>query len=61
MNGAIAMTEGLVDKLKKEVFTGKEVTVIAAGGFAKLFEDRTKAIDHIAPHLVLEGIALVCK
>lgn len=59
MYGAIAMTEGLADKLRKEVFTDTEVTVIAAGGLAKLFEGRTKVIDHIAPHLVLEGIALV--
>ncbi len=58
MNGAVAMIEGLVVKLKKDVFETEDVIVIAAGGLSKLFEGKTDVIHHIAPSLVLEGIAL---
>jgi type III pantothenate kinase len=57
MNGALAMIEGLVVKLKKEVFGNEEVIVIAAGGLSKLFEGKTDVIHHFASTLVLEGIA----
>jgi len=58
MFGALVMIEGLVAKLCDEVFQRKEIIVIATGGLAKLFENKTKMIDHIEPNLVLEGIAI---
>ena len=58
MNGAVAMIEGLVKKLQGENFSGKEIIVVATGGLANLFENKTPVINHIAPHLVLEGIAI---
>ncbi|MFI5264270.1 MAG: type III pantothenate kinase, partial [Candidatus Kapaibacterium sp.] len=61
MNGAVAMIEGLTEKLKREVFGKEEVIVVAAGGLANLFEGRTTVINHIAPHLVLEGIAITAQ
>ena len=59
MNGAVAMIEGLVKRLKDENFRGKEIIVVATGGLSNLFENKTPIINHIAPHLVLEGIAIV--
>ncbi len=56
--GAVAMIEGLVAKLKQEVFPDQEIIVVATGGLSKLFEGRIPIIDHFAPHLVLEGIAI---
>ncbi len=58
MNGAVAMIEGLVEKLHAENFPEKEILVVATGGLAKLFENKTPFIHQIAPHLVLEGIAI---
>jgi len=58
MNGAVAMIEGLVKKLKEEIFPGEEVLVVAAGGLAKLFGEKLPVIGHVAPALVLEGIAM---
>ncbi len=59
MNGAVVMIEGLVKKLQAENFPGKEIIVVATGGLSNLFENKTHVINHIAPHLVLEGIAIV--
>jgi type III pantothenate kinase len=59
MFGALAMIEGLAQKLQTEIFPDKEVIVAATGGLATLFENRTKIITYIAPHLVLEGIAML--
>jgi len=57
MNGAIAMIEGLVQKLHQENFAGKEVIVITTGGLSEFFKGKVSMINHLAPHLVLEGIA----
>jgi type III pantothenate kinase len=57
--GAIAMIEGLIDRLRKEVFENKETIVIATGGLSKLFEGETPVINYFMPHLVLEGIAII--
>jgi type III pantothenate kinase len=57
--GAVAMIEGLVAKLHNEVYPDKEIIVVATGGLSKLFENKTQIINYIAPHLVLEGIAIV--
>ena len=59
MNGVVAMIEGLVQKLKKEVFENKEIIVVSSGGLSAVFEGQTSIINHIAPHLVLEGIAKI--
>jgi type III pantothenate kinase len=58
MFGAVAMIEGLIARLRKEVFQDKEIFVVATGGLSSLFEGKTPIIDLIAPHLVLEGIAI---
>ncbi|MEP7235749.1 MAG: type III pantothenate kinase [Ignavibacteriota bacterium] len=57
MNGTVAMSEGLTAKLRSEVFPNEEIIIVATGGWANLFEERMTFLNHIAPHLVLEGIA----
>ncbi len=55
MNGAVSMIDGLVEKLKKEVFTKKKVLVFATGGGAAEMIKRISA-DEFQEYLVLEGI-----
>ncbi len=54
--GYVAMIEGLIARLKAEV--GRPVKVIATGGLAVLFEQRTDAFDAIEPDLTLQGLAI---
>jgi type III pantothenate kinase len=59
MNGAVAMIEGLVERMRREVFGNNESIVVATGGLSQLFEGRTSVINYTSPHLVLEGIAMI--
>jgi type III pantothenate kinase len=53
--GYVAMMEGLIDRLKKEV--GRPVTVIGTGGLASLFDKRTDLFDSVEPDLTIQGLA----
>ena len=55
--GYIAMIEGLIERLKRE--TGMDVTVIATGGLADLFDKHTNAFNAIEPDLTIQGLALL--
>ncbi|PZQ62743.1 MAG: type III pantothenate kinase [Sphingomonas taxi] len=55
--GYIAMIEGLVARLKREI--GRPVKVIATGGLATLFEQHTDAFDAIEPDLTIQGLAIM--
>ena len=55
--GYVAMIEGLIARMKAEV--GRPVKVIATGGLATLFEQRTDAIDMIEHDLTLTGLAIL--
>ncbi|WP_448664371.1 type III pantothenate kinase [Sphingomonas sp. CJ20] len=55
--GYIAMIEGLVARLKAEV--GRPLKVIATGGLAVLFEERTDTFDVIEPDLTIQGLAML--
>lgn len=55
--GYIAMIEGLVSRMKAEV--GRPVTVVATGGLAVLFEERTPIFDVIEPDLTIQGLAMM--
>ena len=48
--GYVAMIEGLVDRLKREI--GRPVTVVATGGLADLFDKHTQGVrrDRARPH-----------
>ena len=55
--GYVAMMEGLVARLKAEI--GRPVKVIATGGLATLFDQRTDIFDAIEPDLTIQGLGLL--
>jgi type III pantothenate kinase len=55
--GYVAMMEGLIARLRKEV--GEEVTVIGTGGLAALFDKRTNVFDAVEPDLTIQGLSLL--
>jgi type III pantothenate kinase len=55
--GYIALIEGLIARLKSEV--GRPMKVIATGGLATLFDQRTDAFDAIEPDLTIQGLSLL--
>lgn len=52
--GCVALTDGLVAQLKRRY--APKAAVIATGGASKLIAKYAKTIDHLKPHLVLEGL-----
>jgi type III pantothenate kinase len=55
--GYVAMMEGLVARMRKEI--GRPVSVIATGGLAILFDQKTDLFDAIVPDLTIEGLAIL--
>ena len=55
--GYVAMIEGLVERLKKEI--GAPVTVVSTGGLASLFDKHTDVFDAIEPDLTIQGLSLL--
>ncbi|HET6941880.1 MAG TPA: type III pantothenate kinase [Sphingomicrobium sp.] len=55
--GYVAMMEGLVARLKKEI--GRPVKVIATGGLATLFDKQTDLFDVVEPDLTIQGLSLL--
>jgi type III pantothenate kinase len=55
--GYVAMMEGLVARLKKEI--GRPVKVIATGGLAALFDKQTDLFDAVEPDLTIQGLGLL--
>lgn len=55
--GYVAMIEGLTARIKGEL--NREVTVIATGGLATLFDKHTKVFDAIEPDLTIQGLSLL--
>ena len=55
--GYVAMLEGLVERLKREI--AEPVTVVATGGLATLFDKHTKVFDAIEPDLTIQGLSLL--
>lgn len=53
--GYVAMIEGLVERMKKEI--GGSVTVVATGGLATLFDQHADVFDAIEPDLTIQGLA----
>jgi type III pantothenate kinase len=53
--GYVAMIEGLVARMKAEI--GGAATVVATGGLASLFDERTDVFDAIEPDLTIQGLA----
>ncbi len=58
--GAIGACRELIDRIKKEVFLGMDVLVLATGGFAPLF-DKQDIYDQHLPDLVLHGVRIAAE
>jgi type III pantothenate kinase len=56
--GALAELEGLIERLQAEAFKGEKPIVVATGGYALFFKERTTVIDQFDPHLILRGILI---
>lgn len=55
--GYVAMMEGLVSRLKREI--GRPVKVLATGGLAALFDKQTGLFDAVEPDLTIRGLSLL--
>ena len=55
--GYVAMIEGLVERMRREV--GEPVTVVSTGGLASLFDKHTTVFDAIEPDLTIQGLSLL--
>ena len=55
--GYVAMTEGMVERFRKEL--GSQMKVIATGGLAELVAKETPVIQIHAPWLTLDGLRLI--
>ena len=64
VNGHIAMTEGLIQRIKSHSKLGtrnSELNVIATGGFATLIASKIEEVTQIDENLTLEGIRLLAE
>jgi type III pantothenate kinase len=57
MYGALAGVEGLVRRIEEAI--GEKAPVIATGGYAEVFAEKSSLITRIEPALVLEGARLI--
>lgn len=55
--GVLGACRELKQRIIEETFPGKQVLLLATGGFASLFENQG-IYDHLVPDLVLEGVRL---
>ncbi|MCB0282042.1 MAG: type III pantothenate kinase [Calditrichae bacterium] len=59
LRGAIHSVKGLIEDIRNQL--GKNTTVVATGGLAKVIAQKTDIIDFVDPHLSLEGSAFIYK
>ena len=57
--GYVAMMEGLVSRMKKEI--GRPSKVVATGGLALLFDQHTDLFDVVDSDLTLDGLAILAE
>lgn len=57
--GYVAMIEGLVARMKAEI--GRPAKVIATGGLAILFDQKTEVFDAVEPDLTIHGLAMLAE
>lgn len=58
--GSIGACRELIERIKKEAFSGLDVLVLATGGFASLF-DKQGIYDQHLPDLVLHGVRIAAE
>lgn len=57
--GAIAMTEGLVARIRSELGAAGPVAIVATGGLAPLFASACPDLARLDPDLTLKGLRLI--
>ena len=57
--GYVAMIEGLTRRLREQI--GRPAKVVASGGLAALFAERTGLFDAVEPDLTITGLALLAE
>ncbi len=57
VHGFVGLVEGLVGRMRQEL--GSAATVVATGGFAELIGHECGCVDHVDPHLSLEGLRIL--
>ena len=57
--GYVAMMEGLIGKMRAEI--GRPVKVVATGGLAVLFDDKTDIFDVVDQDLTIQGLAILAQ
>ena len=55
--GYVSLVEGMIARLQSAY--GTKMTVIATGGFAKIFSTTIAGVDHYDPDLTLKGMAMI--
>ena len=55
--GYVAMMEGLIARMKSEI--GRPVTVVATGGLAILFDEKTDIFDRVDADLTIRGLQIL--
>ena len=55
--GYVAMMEGLIERMKAEI--GRPVKVVATGGLAILFDEKTDIFDVIDADLTIRGLQIL--
>ncbi len=57
--GYVAMMEGLIEKMRTEI--GRPVKVVATGGLATLFDDKTEIFDVVDHDLTIQGLSILAQ
>lgn len=57
--GYVGQVDGIIKMVVEEI--GVKPTVVATGGLASLIADSSEMIDHVDPHLTLEGLYIIYK
>lgn len=55
----VAMMEGLIARMRAEI--GRPAKVVATGGLAILFDQKTEIFDHVDADLTIQGLALLAE
>ena len=55
----VAMMEGLIARMREEI--GRPAKVVATGGLAILFDQKTDIFDHVDADLTIEGLAILAE
>lgn len=53
----VAMMEGLIARMREQI--GRPAKVVATGGLAILFDEKTHIFDHVDADLTIEGLAIL--